>query len=97
MQAIVSKKEICPYKVISYKYEYSLYGHYFQHFIFQMHFLQTCNIMVHYQPLMENFMTNFCTKNDYLLCEDKFAKQDMVAFKWSLIFRRRLPWLCPNT
>lgn len=47
--------------------------------------------MDHYRPLMENFMTNFCTQNDYLLCEDRFAKQDMVAFKWPLIFSRRLP------
>lgn len=30
-------------------------------FHFKMHFYKH-NIMVHYQPLMENFMTNFCTK-----------------------------------
>lgn len=41
-------------------------------------------------------MTNFCTKNDYVLCEDRFAKQDMVAFKWPLIFSRRLPRLWPT-
>lgn len=46
--------------------------------------------MVHYQSLMENFMTNFWTKNDYLLCEDTFAKLDVVTFKWPLISSRLL-------
>lgn len=47
--------------------------------------------MVHYQPLMENFMTNFCTKNDYLQCEDRLAKQDMVAFKCHLFLVEDFP------
>lgn len=53
-------------------------------------FSKTCYIMVHYQSLMENFMTNFWIKNDYLLCEDTFAKLDVVTFKWSLISSRLL-------
>lgn len=47
--------------------------------------------MVHYQPLMENFMTNFWTKNDYLLCEDTFAKLDTAVFKWPLTSSGILP------
>ena len=50
--------------------------------------LSHININIPYMTIASSISFSKC---NYLLWEDRFAKQDLVAFRWTLIFRGRLP------